>query len=35
MKLDNVIATRKDKTVYRDRDACIKVYDENYNTAGS
>ena len=33
MKLDNVIATRKDKTVYRDGDACIKVFDENYNTA--
>ena len=33
MKLDNVIATRKDKTVYRDGDACIKVFDENYSTA--
>ncbi len=33
MKLTNVIYKGKDKTVYRDGDACIKVFDENYNTA--
>lgn len=33
MKLDNVIATRKDKTIYRDGDACIKVFDENFSKA--
>lgn len=31
MKLDNIIATRKDKTIYRDQDRCIKVFDENYS----
>ncbi len=33
MKLDNIIATRKDKTVYRDGDKCIKVFDTNYSKA--
>ncbi len=33
MKLDNVIAVRKNKTVYRDGDKCIKVFDENYSKA--
>lgn len=31
MKLDNVIAVRKDKTVYRDGDKTIKVFNENYS----
>ncbi|MBQ4327910.1 MAG: phosphotransferase [Clostridia bacterium] len=33
MKLDNVIATRKHKTVYRDGDRCIKVFDADYSKA--
>lgn len=33
MKLDNIISTRKDKTIYRDGDRCIKVFDENYSKA--
>ncbi len=33
MKLDNVIATRKDKVIYRDGDRCIKVFGENYSKA--
>ncbi|MCM1298876.1 MAG: phosphotransferase [Firmicutes bacterium] len=33
MKLDNVIAVRKDKTVYRDGDKTIKVFNENYSKA--
>lgn len=33
MKLDNVIAVRKDKTVYRDGDLTIKVFNENYSKA--
>lgn len=33
MKLDNIIATRKDKTIYRDGDKCVKVFDENYSKA--
>ena len=33
MNLTNIVANRKDKTVYRDGDMCIKVFDENYNTA--
>ena len=33
MKLDNVIAVRKNKTIYRDGDTCIKVFDENYSKA--
>ncbi len=31
MKLDNVISVRKNKTLYRDKDVCIKVFDENYS----
>ena len=34
MKLDNVVALREGKTVYRDGDKCIKVFDENYSKAG-
>lgn len=33
MNLNNVIATRKDKTIYRDGDATVKVFDEHYKTA--
>lgn len=33
MKLDRVIAVRNDKTVYRDGDVAIKLFDENYSKA--
>jgi RIO-like serine/threonine protein kinase len=33
MKLDQVIAVRPAKTVYRDGDRCIKVFNENYSKA--
>lgn len=33
MKLDKVIAVRKDKTIYRDGDVVIKVFNENYSKA--
>lgn len=33
MKLDNVIAVRKNKTVYRDGDLCIKVFNQDYSKA--
>ena len=33
MELDNVIAVRPNKTVYRDGDAAIKVFDEGYSKA--
>ena len=33
MKLDNIIASRKDKVIYRDQDKCIKVFDTNYSKA--
>ena len=33
MNLDNVIATRKNKTIYRDGDRCIKVFDADYSKA--
>ncbi len=33
MGLNEVVATRPDKTVYRDGDACVKVFDENYSKA--
>ncbi len=33
MKLDNVIATRPSKTIYRDGDRCIKLFDENFSKA--
>lgn len=31
MKLDRVIAVRNDKTVYRDGDACVKVFGDGYS----
>ena len=34
MKLDNIVAVRPGKTVYRAGDRCIKVFDENYSKAG-
>lgn len=33
MKLDRVIAVRNSKTVYRDGDACVKVFDADYSKA--
>ena len=33
MNLDNVIAVRKTKIVYRDGDKAIKVFDENFSKA--
>lgn len=33
MKLDKVIAVRTSKTVYRDGDKAIKVFDEGYSKA--
>lgn len=33
MKLDHVIAARKSKTVYRDGDRCVKVFDRDYSKA--
>lgn len=33
MKLENVIAARTSKTVYRDGDIAIKVFDEDYSKA--
>ncbi len=33
MKLDNVVAIRATKTVYRDGDKCIKVFREGYSKA--
>lgn len=33
MKLDRVIAVRNSKTIYRDGDKCIKVFDESYSKA--
>ncbi len=33
MKLDNVIAVRPNKTIYRDGDKSIKVFDESYSKA--
>ena len=33
MKLDRVIAVRNDKTVYRDGDRCIKVFNKEYSKA--
>jgi len=33
MKLENVIAVRSTKKVYRDGDKCIKVFNEGYNKA--
>ena len=33
MKLDQVIAVRSNKTIYRDGDKCIKVFNEEYSKA--
>ena len=33
MKLDRVIAVRNNKTVYRDGERCVKVFNENYSKA--
>ncbi len=33
MKLDKVIAVRKNKKIYRDGELCIKVFDQNYSKA--
>ncbi len=33
MKLDRVIAVRTNKTIYRDGDRCVKVFDEHYSKA--
>ena len=33
MKLDNVVKVRAAKTIYRDGDRCIKVFNENYSKA--
>ena len=33
MKLDTVIAVRKNKMVYRDGDCCLKVFGEGYSKA--
>ena len=33
MKFDNIIATRSQKTVYRDGDRCIKVFAKEYSKA--
>ncbi|MEG1557963.1 MAG: aminoglycoside phosphotransferase family protein [Oscillospiraceae bacterium] len=33
MNFDNVISVRKDKTVYRDGNRTIKLFDENYSKA--
>ncbi|MBQ7015346.1 MAG: phosphotransferase [Firmicutes bacterium] len=33
MKLDQIIAVRKNKTVYRDGNRCIKVFDADYSKA--
>ncbi len=33
MKLENIIAERKNKTVYREGDLCYKVFDETYSKA--
>ena len=33
MKLDRVIAVRNNKTVYRDGDKCVKVFNAEYSKA--
>ena len=33
MKLDRVIAVRNNKTIYRDGDRCVNVFDEHYSKA--
>ena len=33
MKLDRVIAVRNSKTIYRDGENCVKVFNEDYSKA--
>ena len=33
MNLDRIIAVRNHKTVYRDGELCMKVFDETYSKA--
>ena len=33
MKLEKVIAVRNDKTIYRDADTAIKLFNEDYSKA--
>ena len=33
MNLDRIIAVRNNKTVYRDSDRCIKMFNEDYSKA--
>ena len=33
MKLDRVIAVRNDKTIYRDGEKCVKVFNTDYSKA--
>ncbi len=33
MKLENVVAVSKNKTIYRDGDKCIKLFNEDYSKA--
>ena len=33
MKLEKVIAVRNDKTIYRDKDAAVKLFNEDYSKA--
>ncbi len=33
MKLDTIVAERKHKTIYRDGDKCIKLFDKEYSKA--
>ncbi|MCI7759771.1 MAG: aminoglycoside phosphotransferase, partial [[Eubacterium] saphenum] len=33
MNLDKVIAVRNTKTIYRDGDKCIKLFNEDYSKA--
>ena len=33
MNLENVIAERKTKTIYRDGDSVVKLFNQNYSKA--
>ena len=33
MNLEKIIAVRNAKTIYRDGDKCVKVFNENYSKA--
>ena len=33
MKLDKIVAVRTTKTIYRDGDKIVKLFDENYSKA--